>query len=553
MSLVDSWEFLAGLGLFLLAMKQLEQALRSLAGRTLKKLIREFTDRRLKALFTGTFATALVQSSSLVGLMVLAFVGAGLLTLEHALGVIFGANLGTTLTGWIVTGLGFKLSLDSASLPVLAVGSLIWACTQGRVSNVGRLVTAIGLLLLGLGYMKSSVEALSAAVDVAALAELEPWHYLLFGAGLAAIIQSSSATMLITLAAMDAGLIGLSSAAAVAIGADLGTTTTILLGAAQGNAAKKRVALAHFLFNVTTDSLAFVFRVPLLALILAVGISDPLYSLVAFHTLFNLLGIILFFPFMGLLARLLNQRFRGAERTVSRFVSETTPRVGDAAVAAIEEETAHLIARVVHQNRHVFEPPLPRPAGLSPVAAGEWPNPKAKATFDEQYRKTKLLEGEIIAFALRAQREPLEYDQSQRLSQLLTAVREAVHSTKSLRDIRHDLLAFEEAPETTLNAYLDYFRNTMISFYVQVFRLRSIDNTRPVIADFTGLLELAHGGHDHLHREIYSKTAEGALTPDSVSSLLNVNRELLNSHIALIRALQEYHLSSAESEAVDEL
>ena len=369
----DFWKLLAGLGLFLFAMLQIETALRAIGGRTFRQFLRNYTDRPLKGVLTGTLVTATLQSSSVVGLMVLAFVGAGIMSLQNALGVIFGSNLGTTFTGWIVATLGFKLDIEALSLPLIAVGTLALLSAGGRVAEFGRVLAGLGFLLLGLDFMKTSVAAFQGIVDPAAMAGFNAWQYLLFGVIFAAVIQSSSATMMVALAALDSGLITLPSAAAVAIGADLGTTTTVLLGALKGTGAKKRVALAHFLFNVVTDSIAFAIRLPLLAVVSAIGIDDPLLALVAFHSLFNLLGIALFLPFTGILAARLSTVFTTEPERVARHVIEVNPEISDAALTAIEEETAHLLTNVIHQNMHVFEPPLPLPPGSPACPDGTEP------------------------------------------------------------------------------------------------------------------------------------------------------------------------------------
>lgn len=234
----DIWQFVGGIGLFLFAMAQLETALQRFSGRSFKRFLQTYTDKPLKAVVAGGLTTAFVQSSSLVGLMVLAFVGAGIMSLGNALGVVFGANLGTTVTGWMVTALGFKLNLESISLPLIGIGSLLLVGLSGRIKEVGRLAAALGFLLMGLTLMKDSVSALSDSMDVTKLANLAAWQYLAFGVGFAAVVQSSSATMMVTLAALHAGVIELPSAAAIAVGADLGTTSTILIGTIKGAAGR---------------------------------------------------------------------------------------------------------------------------------------------------------------------------------------------------------------------------------------------------------------------------------------------------------------------------
>jgi phosphate:Na+ symporter len=548
----DLWQFIGGIGLFLFAMSQMELALKSFAGRSLKNFLRKHTNRPLKSVAVGTFMTALLQSSSLVGLLVLAFVGASIISLENALGVIFGANLGTTLTGWLVTMLGFKLDLEGAALPLIGLGSLALVGFKGRISEVGRLLAALGFLLMGLAFMKDSVSAFNEAMDVTRLARLAAWQYLLFGVVFAAIVQSSSATLMVTLTALHAGVIELPSAAAVAIGADLGTTSTIIIGALQGAAVKKRVALAHIIFNFATVVLAFSLLMPLLGLISAVGINDPLLSLIVFHSLFNFLGIVIFLPFIKPFARLLGKRFSQSVHHESVYVSETDPRVTDAALAAITEETAHILVRIIGQNMQVFSPALPRPPGRLPIeSAVEFSN--TRLPFDELYRKNKRLEGEILSFALRVQSEPLERQQSERLNRLLSAVRHAVSSAKSLRDIRHNLQELYDSSDQNSSTQLEHFKSVMTEFYSEVYRLRGEEEVLAVIEDFAQLLNRIQAWHEQLHRAIYADIHAGKLEDSEISSLLNVNRELQNSNIALVVALQEFCLDEDEAATLGQL
>jgi len=537
----DFWRMLAGLGLFLFAMAQLEAALKAIGGRSLATFLRRRTDTPLKAVAGGVVATALLQSSSVVGLMVLAFTAAGLLNLASALGVVFGANLGTTFTGWVVATLGFKVDLEALVLPLAGTGGLLFVFGREQTARAGQAVVGLALLLLGLQFMKESVALLADSLDVARLAELAAWQYLLFGTVFAAIVQSSSATMMITLAALDAGVVSLPNAAAIAIGADLGTTSTVLLGAVGGSSSKRRVAIAHLLFNLVTDLLAFALRLPLLTLVARLGIGDPLYALVAFHSAFNLLGLAIFVPAIRPFAAWLERRFHTELPDESHYITEVEPSVVEAAMQAIDRETAHLIARVVRQNMLVFSPPLPRPPGQLPVAIGKHEDVET-TRFEAMYAGTKRLEGEILAFAARLQSEPLTEEQSRRVSQLLSSVRDAVHSTKQLKDVRHNLRAFAEADGTRLADYLEHFRSVMSSFNVELYGLRRDEAAEVRPEDIVELTQEVHDRHDQLHVDIYADIRERRVPEGDTSSLLNVNRELLNSNLSLISALADFHL-----------
>ena len=237
--------FFSGIAILLLAMKQMESALTKLGSNQLQQGLQHFTRTPAHGIFFGLGATALLQSSSIVGLMTMAFVGAGVIPFRNAVGVILGSNLGTTFTGWLVAFLGFTLNLTELSIPVLGVGALgiVFLKPASQPKRAARFVFAFGLLLMSLALMKDSIGFVVELIDVERLQNLPTLVYFGFGAILTAVIQSSSATMIITLSAMHADLIDLHSAAALIIGADLGTVSTIIIGAIGATAVKKQVAL----------------------------------------------------------------------------------------------------------------------------------------------------------------------------------------------------------------------------------------------------------------------------------------------------------------------
>lgn len=546
----DFWRMLAGVSLFLFAMLQIEAALKILGGRSLYRFLQQHTNRRLKAVGGGIVATAVLQSSSVVGLMVLAFVGAGLLSLPNALGIIFGSNLGTTLTGWIVVTLGFKFEIFELALPLIGIGGVFALVGGDRTHQVGRIIIGLGLLLLGLQFMKDSVTELRDSIDAGVLAGMAAWRYMLFGIIVAAVIQSSSATMMITLAALNAGVIALPDSVVIVIGANLGTSSTVLIGAINGSSAKKQVATGHLIFNGVTAVVAYAMLPFLLELTEWLGITDPLYSLVAFHSLFNTLGLCLFVPLTGPFAALLQRTFTTKTKPEAHYFREISPQVSDAALEAIDKETAHLVRRVIRQNLTAFSPPLPLPPGRLPVPGEDIQSLELRVRFDDTYAATKKLEGEILEFAIELQRQRLDEAQSQRLNLLVAAVREAVQSAKFLKDIRHNLDDFYESNRQVINNYLDHYRTVMTSFYGEVFSLRRREDDSVSFEDLVEILQHEHEWHDQIHTQIHSDVSNGSVKRTDISSLLNVNREILHSNLALLMALTHYHLEEAQVQAV---
>jgi phosphate:Na+ symporter len=251
--------------------------------------------------------------------------------------------------------------------------------------------------------------------------------------------------MMLTLSALYAGIIPLPAAAALVIGADLGTTSTVLLGSLQGAAAKRRLAMAHVLFNLTIDTLAFIALYPLLSLIAALNISDPLYSLVAFHSLFNLIGLMLFIPLIKQFANFLESWIKEDEQHIERFIHNVPADVTDAALEALTQETRHLLYLVLRLNMRFLR--------ISPrtvdVISSEYILPRLLASTSklEHYIAIKKLEGEIVSYALKIEIDDTDSDTAKektgditrKVDNLINAARYGVYSAKSLKDIEKNL------------------------------------------------------------------------------------------------------------------
>ena len=307
----ELWWLLAGLGIFLLGMHLLEESIKVLAGRAFTRLIRNATSKPVYAVGTGTAATAVLQSSSAVTLLLLAFAGAGVLRLEQAIGVIFGSNIGTTFTSWIIAVVGFKVNLESISLPIIGIGGLglLFLGKKPKGSAISKLLTGFGFLFLGLGYMREATLVLADQLDLAIVQDAGVPLLVIFGFVLTALVQSSSASMAIILSFLHSGVVDFHSACALVIGANLGTTVTVMLGSLGGGPVKRQIAISHLLFNGITAMVALVILrwiEGLLLLFPAIN-NDYVLGLAAFHTVFNVLGVLLLLPFIGRMARLLQR------------------------------------------------------------------------------------------------------------------------------------------------------------------------------------------------------------------------------------------------------
>ena len=533
-------------------MHNLEGALRALVGPSMKRMLRRMTDGTLRSVSLGTLATLLMQSSSLVGLTVLAFVGAGVLTLASGLGLVFGANLGTTFTGWLVTLVGFKLDIDQLALPILAIGTLGVSLTKeaAQAHHWSRLLTGFGLLLLGLSFMKDSTAAATAVFDPADLADLPLFAYFAFGTLLAAVIQSSSAVVTITLSSLYAGFITLPAGAAIVIGADLGTTVTVIIGAAGGAAIKRQVAAGHVIFNVVSDSIAFFVLLPFLVPASDwLGLTDPLITLVLFHTTFNIIGLLLFMPVLGIFAATLERRMRFTSQMpfTEVCIESTPPDLQDVAVENLHRETRRLVDQAIAYNVAAFDLAPRYSFYESEDDRRNTPAFEPNTPLAARYESLKRLEGAILRFSVRLQREKLDEAEANQVRHILIATRNAVQSAKSMKDVRHNIEWLRDNDNDYLHVFYDQFRAATDLFYKSLDRMRSISVPGVREELIVELEQQAVRTHEALHKSIYAEIARSDIAESELSTLLNVNRESFNASLSLLAALRDLFSNAPDS------
>lgn len=342
---------LGGTGMFLLGMRMMTGALGQLASRQVRAVLRRVTTSPLTGVVAGAGATALVQSSSAILVMTIGFVGAGLLSFPQAMGVVFGANVGTTITGWMVVLLGFKLELARLALPLLFAASLLSALGRGAWIRAGTFLAGFSLIFLGLDMMQAGAEGFRDPMLSFAPAADTLWgrfRLLLLGVAVTVVIQSSSAGVAATLVLLGSGGLSLPQAAAMVIGMDIGTTFKSVLATIGGSRDMRRTAIAHVVYNVVTGIAAFtVVTTAVPALAYALGGEGPA-ALVAFHTLFNLLGVLLVLPFISGFARAIEWLLPGNAAVLGappdRHLLSDAPAALDAALGTSDMDAAAFFA-----------------------------------------------------------------------------------------------------------------------------------------------------------------------------------------------------------------
>ncbi len=361
---------LGALGVFLFGMKIMSEGLQKVAGQRLKSVIGRITGNRFSGVATGFIVTTLVQSSSATTVMLVGFVNAGLLNLHQAIGVIMGANIGTTITGWLVALLGFKVQISAFALPAIGIGVGMTFLRGARRAQIGEVLIGFGLLFLGLSLMKGAVPGIeeSQMAWVQSITEsgfLSTLLFVFIGTALTVVLQSSSATMTLTLTLTASGFIPYDCAAAMVLGENLGTTATANFAAIGTSTAARRAARAHLVFNVFGVIWALAaFKWLMLPVVDALVPGDPTLPvhggdllmagvvtshLAAFHTLFNLTNTCVLLPFVNQLASIVTRLVpdeNGEAHHVALFISTSLVQTPELLLVQVGKEMQRMTETV---------------------------------------------------------------------------------------------------------------------------------------------------------------------------------------------------------------
>lgn len=360
---------IGGIGLFLLGMTLMTDGLKGLAGASLRRIITRFTNSPASGAATGALTTAVLQSSSATTVATVGFVSAGLLTFPMALGVIFGANIGTTITGWLVAIVGFKLDIGSVLLPFVLIGVLMKMFGHGRLSHAGMALAGFAVLFLGIATLQDGMAAFEGRLTPDNFPPdtlLGRMLLVAIGIIITLITQSSSAGVATALVALSAGTISFPQAAAMVIGMDVGTTFTAALATLGGGLATRRTGLSHVIYNLLTGLMAFCLLSPYSALIgpwLNGPNGDPQIALVAFHTMFNAIGVIAVLGFTKKFARLVMRLVPDARDSLTAHLDDRLLGDPDAAVDAATSTLSRLFVELLRGLRGLLDTQTRHAAG----------------------------------------------------------------------------------------------------------------------------------------------------------------------------------------------
>lgn len=450
----DFKEISAGVAIFLFGMLALEEGFKAFTGGLLERLLQKTTDRVWKSLSFGIVSTTLMQSSSLVSVITISFLSAGLIGLAAGIGIIFGANLGTTTGAWLIAGFGLKVKISAYAMPMLVFGVILIFQKSKSLKGTGYILAGLGFLFLGIHHMKEGFEAFRDTIDLTAFAVSGyPGIFLftLIGVAATVIMQSSHATLVIIITALAAQQVTYENALALAIGANIGTTITAILGAMSSNVQGKRLAAAHLIFNAATAVIAIIFihqigqGVNLISSWVGIAEDDYTLKLAVFHSVFNTIGIVVMLPLIGQLVAFLMRVMpeKAVAAAVPMYLNDSSIELPDTAIEAVKKETLRLYDNAFRIIAHGLS--LHRHDILSDADLGEVVKQTRKPIdidLDAEYNATvKGLYGEIVNFISRAQLTMNE-EQSNALFALRAAGRDIVEAIKDTKHMHKNLARY---------------------------------------------------------------------------------------------------------------
>ena len=544
-------EIIAGITIFLIGMVFMEDGFKLFSGGVLEKVLKVSTSNLPKSILSGFLATSVVQSSSLLTIIVISFLSAELITLSGAVGVIFGSNIGTTTTAWIVSSFGVKIDIAKYALPMISFGVILSFNKEKSYKGFGNILLGLGFVFLGIAYMKSGFDSLKDAVDLASLSMegyLGVLVYVAVGALATVIIQSSSATMALIITALAVGHVEYYNALALAIGSNIGTTVTAIIGSIKSNNNAKRLAIAHLIFNVVTAVVAIVFLHQLADLVtfisshVGIGKKDYILQLALFHTIFNVLGVLLVAPFTKYLVRYLKSIFKEkSTQEKSRYLDQAVINSPEAALSAVKKEVEHLYDNGIEVISHALSLHRHKYIGSNDITCViEESIDKIDTNINEYYKKNiKGLYSEILYFSTLAQEE-MGSEQQDEIYRLKISCRNIVEAIKDVRELQKNIDKYLRGKNEAMRNEYNNLRKNIAKTIDTIYHIRGIDDDLDIITHINSLKEemkhfdyIQNGKVDSLIREkkINSKAATSLINDNSYT--YSISNNLIESAITL--------------------
>jgi phosphate:Na+ symporter len=529
----DFKEITAGVAIFLFGMLFLEEGFRAFTGGLLENLLNRTTNRLWKSISFGIVTTTVMQSSSLVSVITISFLSAELIALASGIGIIFGANIGTTTGAWLIAGLGLKVKISAYAMPMLVFGIVLVFQNNRSMKGVGYILAGLGFLFLGIHHMKEGFEAFRDTIDLTQFAL--PGYAGLFafaGIGVFAtvVMQSSHATLVLIITALAAQQVTYENALALAIGANVGTTITAILGSLSSNYQGKRLAAGHLIFNMITAVIAIVFIHQLVWAVEAtaanIGIRNDDYTLklAVFHTIFNVIGVAVLMPFVRQLVNFLERIIPAPKLDIvePKYLSDSVLDFPETALEAVRNETIHLYDNAFEIIAHGLN--LHRTEIMTADdLEGFISNDREIHDFDldSNYElKVKALYSEILEFISRAQGSiPSEF--SNQLYALRQACREIVMTVKEVKHLRKNITRYMVSPNEDIRREYNALRMQLAGLCREINKLRSVAAKDRNVLDLDSFRIAIDEESSVVNGEVERLIREGRITAKMGTSLIN--------------------------------
>lgn len=485
----------AGVAIFMFGMLMLEEGFGLFGGGILERVLARATKSLPRSLSFGFVTTTLMQSSTLVTVISISFLSAGMIVLFAGVGIIFGANLGSTTGAWLVAGLGLRVNIAAFALPILALAIVLVFQKSKPLKGGGYVLGGIGFLFLGIHYMKEGFDAFAEQFDLTRFAMTGIAGllvYTLIGVLMTTVMQSSHATLTIAITALAANQVTFENALAIAIGANLGSTVTAVLGAMTANYQGKRLAGAHVAFNIVLTTMALSFIIPLRTLVgwfsglVGIAADDYTLQLAVFHTLINIITLMIMIPAIPLLLRALERMFPAVEPDVSqpRYLSKAVSSFPATLQAAVAKEVEHLygnagdlIAAGLNLDRREL------------LAAEDLDGYVDSATtvvdvdYDAVYEaRVKGLYGAVLEFVSRSTGGEVPAEVAERLSELRISAERIVRAVKEVKRLRRNTSRFTSVDVGVATTLYNELRRDVARILVELDDLAGADpQTRSIL------------------------------------------------------------------------
>ncbi len=546
----DFLQLFGSLGLFLFGMKVMSDALLALAGDRMRKILATMTSNKYMGIFTGFLITSVIQSSSATTLMVVSFSNASLLTLTESISVIMGANIGTTITAWLITILGFKVSMSAIALPLVGFGFAFTFSKKVSLKNWGAFIIGFSILFIGLQFLKDAVPDIKSNPEILAFltsyTDLGFWSVLIFlliGTLLTVIIQSSSATMALTLIMTAQGWISFELAAAMVLGENIGTTITANLASIVANYQAKRTARAHFLFNIIGVIWVLILFYPFLKLVtwvsLKTGANSPYISAAAipvaislFHTIFNICNTFLLMWFIKPIAKLVERlvpkkETNGKEMDEPKFLSNRILVYPETLIFSLRKESKFLfknaIFDIVSNAMNIITTDLKSDTKIKKIVKRNKEDLKTNVD-DLYYTKVKNIYGKIIEFATKGQSSlKLTEKQTKEISEIKLANRVMVELVKNCSGLNKNVTKYLNSENEFIKKEYYKYRKKIAKVLRVIYLFTEQDLKDQYYLKLKKLKEEAKQEYHHSNESINVLIRQNLITLDMASSLINDN------------------------------